>query len=198
MNIKNDNQQGSIHLVVIIVLVLCLVGALGWIFWQNFMQTKPQSAATTTQTVSKTTTPSPSAAPADTTKYFTVTDWGVRFKLSDSLKDTTVRSKKYNDEAQSPYGFSTDRVISIYGAGSGCDSIVVLDRMTDKLMTGGPGTSLLLNTTKLNGYYYYAEYSTTKQYTANPNAPGKAPACLDAPDELTLVESMKSIEIIPS
>jgi len=31
------NQQGSAHMVVIICLVVALIGALGWIFWQSFI-----------------------------------------------------------------------------------------------------------------------------------------------------------------
>jgi hypothetical protein len=33
-----SKQTGSIHMVVIIILILALVGVLGFIFWQNFMQ----------------------------------------------------------------------------------------------------------------------------------------------------------------
>lgn len=36
----NRTQSGSAHVVLIIVLILALAGALGWIFWQNFV-TKP-------------------------------------------------------------------------------------------------------------------------------------------------------------
>ena len=33
---RYQEQKGSIHAVVIILLVIALIGALGWIFWQNF------------------------------------------------------------------------------------------------------------------------------------------------------------------
>lgn|GEM_PF-1148188 len=38
---KQKNQQGSAHVIVIAILVLALLGTLGFIFWQNFM--KPSS-----------------------------------------------------------------------------------------------------------------------------------------------------------
>lgn len=37
---KQNTQSGSAHLVIIIILVLALIGALGFVFWQNFMQSK--------------------------------------------------------------------------------------------------------------------------------------------------------------
>lgn len=43
-NEMKQRQSGSAHVVVIIVLVLALAGALGWIFWQNFV-TKPVQVA---------------------------------------------------------------------------------------------------------------------------------------------------------
>lgn len=36
--VKNSSQNGSAHAVVIIILVVVLVGALGFIFWQNFLK----------------------------------------------------------------------------------------------------------------------------------------------------------------
>ena len=53
------NEQGSAHLIIIIVLVVALLGALGFIAWQNFFnkddiatqsQTQSQSDATTEET----------------------------------------------------------------------------------------------------------------------------------------------------
>lgn len=37
---KQNIQSGSAHLIIIIVLALALIGALGFVFWQNFMQPK--------------------------------------------------------------------------------------------------------------------------------------------------------------
>ena len=41
---KNKSQLGSVHLVVVIVLVIALISALGYIFWQNFMQPKTDNS----------------------------------------------------------------------------------------------------------------------------------------------------------
>lgn len=37
MSMKIKSQNGSAHVVIIVCLVLALTGALGWIFWQNFI-----------------------------------------------------------------------------------------------------------------------------------------------------------------
>ena len=41
---SNKPQQGSAHLIVIIILVIALLGALGFVFWQNFIQQPNQIA----------------------------------------------------------------------------------------------------------------------------------------------------------
>lgn len=43
--VKNSSQNGSAHAVIIIILVAVLVGALGFIFWQNFMNTQKTNRA---------------------------------------------------------------------------------------------------------------------------------------------------------
>lgn len=46
--IRNYTQKGSAHVVIVIVLVAALLGALGFIFWQNFMKEKPATDQTST------------------------------------------------------------------------------------------------------------------------------------------------------
>lgn len=45
---KFRNQQGSAHLIIIIVLVVVVLGALGVIFWQNFMNKQSSDSSKTT------------------------------------------------------------------------------------------------------------------------------------------------------
>lgn len=54
--VKTKNSQtGSAHAIIIVILVLVLIGSLGFIFWQNFIQKK-------TETIAKNTTPSTSTS----------------------------------------------------------------------------------------------------------------------------------------
>lgn len=40
---KRIYQSGSAHVVIIVCLAVALLGALGWIFWQNFVSTDNKS-----------------------------------------------------------------------------------------------------------------------------------------------------------
>lgn len=52
---KKQSQLGSAHLITIIILVVALLGALGYIYWQNFMQSKTSTSNNTTTTVTSAT-----------------------------------------------------------------------------------------------------------------------------------------------
>jgi len=78
--VKVQVQKGSTHVVIIVILVVALVAALGWIFWQNFIQSKNADTKTvTTQSQSETSQPERNTKPAsvvvDKDDYsFTVVD----------------------------------------------------------------------------------------------------------------------------
>lgn len=48
---KSQNQTGSAHVVIIVILVLAIMGLLGFVFWQNFIQKKATTTTSTTTTV---------------------------------------------------------------------------------------------------------------------------------------------------
>ena len=58
---KSKQQAGSAHVIITVVLVVALMGALGFIFWQNFIQKK---AVTTTATPASSQTTATAAQPA--------------------------------------------------------------------------------------------------------------------------------------
>lgn len=39
-----NKQSGSAHVVIIVVLVIAIIGALGFVFWQNFLQPNTEPA----------------------------------------------------------------------------------------------------------------------------------------------------------
>ena len=107
MKQNHIQQKGDAHAVIIIVLVVALIGTLGFIFWQNFTKASEQAAqdADAKQTENKKTETDESRL-ADTdnsekkTKvadegYFAVPDWGVQFKKLENdevqwrLRDST-------------------------------------------------------------------------------------------------------------
>ena len=55
---KLNNQTGSAHVIIIIILIAAVLGLLGFVFWQNFAKPKDNAASSaTTSTTAKTTTP---------------------------------------------------------------------------------------------------------------------------------------------
>jgi hypothetical protein len=89
MNTKH--QSGSAHLIIIISLVVVVLGALGFVFWQNFMSKQSSESATTQSSV-------------DTTTLLT--------KLQDELtalphrSDTTTASTGLHFSTSDPVGMS--------------------------------------------------------------------------------------------
>jgi hypothetical protein len=53
-NIRALNQSGSAHVIIIVVLSVALVAALGFVFWQNFLQQKDTGDTSETQSSSMT------------------------------------------------------------------------------------------------------------------------------------------------
>lgn len=119
---RQKYQSGFGHLVIItVVLALALVGALGYIFYQNFIQTKNSvsSVKTNNDSKPKTNTGTDNTSNTDPNKgYLVLSDWGVKFKLNDSLKNTQVKYYKVSDSDWGDvYEFTTSRVEAL---GEGC------------------------------------------------------------------------------
>ena len=70
---SKKNQQGSAHLTVIIILVAVILGLLGFVFYQNFMQQPIQ--VTDNSILNTSETPVISEVDPNT---FTITQWGIK------------------------------------------------------------------------------------------------------------------------
>lgn len=92
---KKQSQSGSAHLIVILVLVLALIGALGFVFYQNFISKTDQSKD---QESSKTTN---GGEIKDVTKYKTFNDetYGISFQYPETWTLGAVKIP----EAETPY-----------------------------------------------------------------------------------------------
>lgn len=96
-------QSGSVHLIITVILVLALLGALGFIFWQNFIN-KKDSTATTTTTTSTTAANTTATVPAN--DNLVVSQWGVtvpikNFVLTDTNGENIgVTTQAIIDEAK--------------------------------------------------------------------------------------------------
>ncbi len=185
---KQTSQQGSAHAVVVICLVLALVTALGWIFYQNFIAKEPSKKDTELLVVKKDSDTKPQATsdPSEGGKYFVVKEWGVRmpgiegdtlsYKLQDGSNADSggieIFSKKLSDG---------DSKCASYGLvmGRGTENVRLFDSTYGK------------QGTKAGSYYYMAP--AANQY------------CSEKPDLASyekklieqLEESAKKVELIP-
>ena len=111
-----QKQAGSAHVVIIVVIVAAVLGALGYVFWQNFInkdtsEITNDSKQTTTQ--SGETPANPVEQPKDSTEgYLVLEDWGIKFKLpEDSGEIRYYKENVTNDNGSFDYySFSTKRV----------------------------------------------------------------------------------------
>jgi len=157
--VKNKKTQvGSAHLIVVLVLVLALIGSLGFIFWQNFMQqkTNDDKAVVVTPEVSKTDDATPAVPSND--GYLVLEDWGVKYKLPSDLGNNTIKYYKVSDNPSvtDGYYFSTSRV---EGLGAGClptdQYYGALAMTTRSTMDNNNDVSGPSAKTKIGDYYYF-------------------------------------------
>lgn len=119
---KKQSQSGSIHLIIVIVLVVTLIGALGFIFWQNFMQPK------TSDTNSSTTASTATVSDITYKKYTTTGKYSVSFNYPSAwtIVNTNNSDAPYygrveeikNTEGKKVAEFG---VVSAWGVGGTCD-----------------------------------------------------------------------------
>jgi hypothetical protein len=91
-------QTGSSHVIIVIVLVLALVTALGWIFWQNFVHKEPAIKETeilkiqngSNQTEACGTDTGDYVAMKINGRYALIEDWSIKFTIPEELKDQTI------------------------------------------------------------------------------------------------------------
>lgn len=140
-------QTGSVHIVIVTIIVLLILGALGFVFWKNISAKSHTSS--TTKTSSTTLKP--------VSDYLTISDWNIKFKITDELKTTTIIDSKEQSNDTPPltsYAFTTKRIHALGGA---CATqpfanTEILTRTSDKPNTTPDG--ILLNNTAIDGYYY--------------------------------------------
>lgn len=75
---KRQHERGSAHVVIIIILIVALLGALGWIFWQNFILKQSNTSSDKPVVIKQKTTPTAPAQP--TLKTYTDSATGVSFR----------------------------------------------------------------------------------------------------------------------
>jgi len=147
---KNKYQSGNVHFIIIIVLVVALLGALGLIFWQNFIQPKPGTSKTDSVKTPSTTTSSLKG-------YLVLDNWGVKFKLPSDLGNNeitySIRTFLKNNDT---YYFSTQQVEAL---GESCIISAGqqghIGRVSRSVTPMGWETYIGDKISHIDGYYYY-------------------------------------------
>jgi cytoskeletal protein RodZ len=190
---NKQNQNGSAFVVVIIILVVAIIGALGFVVWQNYLQPKANPGSSQADT-NKSNGTSPESQ--QTNKYITLTDWNVKLKVPNNLEASTIKYNK-NRIAEAPeyYSLTTTK---IYDQGGKCATgypfgdIVSLERTTDKQTAIENAASYggeLINNSAINNYFYY--YQTSIASTTP--VPSCAVTSLANSERALLIELVKSL-----
>lgn len=170
-------------MIISIILAVGLVGTLGFVFYQNFIQKKDSTvgnASTNSQnvdgkttgtvsTTTNTTTPTATTKSTSTTTatpansnagYLVLSDWGVKFKLPTTLGSNKVTY--YKEQADGGYyAFSTTRVEALgercsNSSAEGFMPLGIVSRSTTKADFYASATLI----GQIDGYYYV--YSSTQ------------------------------------
>ena len=89
---KLNNQTGSAHVIIIIILIAAVLGLLGFVFWNNYLKVKPSADTTNKTTNSQQSTNTP-VSQTD----FVVKEWGVvgsYQQVSSNTNDLNYKFKK--------------------------------------------------------------------------------------------------------
>jgi len=143
---KKQSQSGSAHLIIIMVLCVALIGALGFVYWQNFMQPKASDKnVVATKTADNTTATTPAVTNEG---YLVLSDWNVKFKLPVDLGDNAVTYQKVTVDSGVYYDISTERVSAL---GGDCAKFIHFVRSEEPFVApvGSP-----IPAGYVDGYYY--------------------------------------------
>lgn len=150
---QTAKQTGSAHVIVISVIVLAIVGALGFVFWNSYINKKPAPVVSQTKTVSQTNSAVQKDQPA--AQELKIDDWSIKFTVPSGLAVGDIYYyKAHIGDSPDYYGFTTNRVRA---QGGMCDSEVTGNLIMLTRSTAKTGASTPINQTPINGYYYYSD-----------------------------------------
>lgn len=155
--IKNTYSKGSAHVVVTVILVIALLGAVGFIFWQNFIKTELVSQ-TKVEVQDKTSDVKKDEVQDENEGYVVLREWNVRFKLPQGSEEIVYYPAQTQVGAH--YEFTTKRVENL---GEGCvepgvNGIVTRLGYLSRSQTKNQelhGSVAANNNEPIDGYYYY-------------------------------------------
>lgn len=119
-----NTQKGSAHVVIVVSLVVLLIGSLGFVFWQNFIQTDDNKEKT-----EKVATREQAAEPvaSDPKKAETVDETGYSFEVVDGFSKSSEQMFVYTGGLKAQTTYVNDagdffEVLTLFGGGSGINA----------------------------------------------------------------------------
>lgn len=161
------NERGSVEAIVMGLLVVALIGALGFIFWQNFL--KKDEPQKTVETVKEEPKPVTVADETEEQKgYLAINEWSVRFKIPSEVGSETVFYEKAHEVTglESGYGIITSGEKKLYNTcGLSPEPQVYVHRGKNSQST--PEHVPLNSGKSLGGYYYFMSATMTRCEDSN-------------------------------
>ncbi|MDB5166970.1 MAG: hypothetical protein JWN26_115 [Candidatus Saccharibacteria bacterium] len=157
---SRQSQAGSAHLVIIIVLVVALLGALGFVFWQNFINKPVANQANSSQTTPTTKTDTTTTSPTAT--GFVVSGWSV------SIPTTETGFQANSASSSNGYDFYgvTTAALKAEAAKENCNDSGIGSIYRATSLDGSPSA----HSAKVGNYYYgFTQRSTAACVDANGN-----------------------------
>jgi hypothetical protein len=162
-NISNFKQHGGIHVIIISIGAAVLIGIIGFFYWSNFLQTRPESKAQTTDQKNENADKKLSESKdskTNTGDKLIISDWNVEFTLLPELQGTEVKYYQHKStDGQFSYSFTTSRIQALGGecnkqtSGSvNFGDTIIVTRFKEKPVAVPDGE--LINEESINGYYY--------------------------------------------
>jgi hypothetical protein len=162
MSKKSQTQNGNAHVIIIILLVIALLGLLGFVFWQNYSNKKTVSPLTTSQTIPLKTATERSFETNLNLKY--PSSWNVTHATSGDLNSSTA-SQSDTTNITSPDGAT---VVTLIANRNTQNTGVCTDEFTQQLVISQMQTSdipfysraqfvsYVIHRTDSDTYSYYA------------------------------------------
>lgn len=175
----NNRQQGSHHVFILVIATLVLIGAVGFMFWNNILNKGQNSATAGIHTsTSKTKKSNASASISGSintltngSPYLVLDEWGVKFKISDpSLLGTTIKVNPIiNDQSGATeagkVNLTTARMMTDKGCGKYIGVTLVNGSKIANPDANATGLYTQLNTTPINGQTFWVSLARDKTTT---------------------------------
>lgn len=192
--IKSRKQTGSGLAVVSIVIIAVILGALGYVLWNNLSSKSAIDQQTNAAQRNET---EEDSGGTSSEGYVVINEWGVKFPIVNDLKSMEVQynQRESQDEpSQTYYVFTTARIQSLGGqcAKQPLGDTAILYQYAEKPIATPDGE--LVNKEAINGYYYVLSSPIAACSTVGEDGKsGKQISQVEVADKIALQKSIRKL-----